>query len=265
MGAFFGILGADKTGSWAAGLALAVVAGAALALVHAVFAIHLQTDQIVSGTAVNFLALGITGYAFIDIYGTAGTPSDVPAVPDVNIPGLRDLYFVGPAIGGANLLVWLALATVLLSWVVLFKTPLGLRTRSVGEHPLAAETVGLSVYGIRYAAVLVSGMLAALGGAYLSLGFVHSFNENMTGGRGFIALAALIFGGWRPFGATAAALLFGFSSALAERMGVYSDTLPGIDVLIRTLPYVLTLIAVAGVIGRTIAPAAIGRPFAKAP
>jgi general nucleoside transport system permease protein len=264
MGAFFGIMGADKTDSWVLGLLIAIAAGGALALVHAVFSIHLQADQIVGGTAVNFLALGITGYLFIDIYGTAGTPSEVPEVPNVTIPGLEHVYFIGPAIGQANLLIWLALATIFVSWIVMFKTPLGLRIRSVGEHPRAADTVGISVYGIRYAAVVVSGMLAAVGGAYLSIGFVHSFNENMTAGRGFIALAALIFGNWRPFGAAGAALLFGFSSALAQRMSVYNETLPGIDVLIQALPYVLTLIAVAGVIGRTIPPAAVGRPYAKA-
>jgi simple sugar transport system permease protein len=142
----------------------------------------------------------------------------------------------------------------------MFKTPVGLRIRSVGEHPRAADTVGISVYGVRYAAVTFSGMLAALGGAYLSIGFVHSFNENMTAGRGFIALAALIFGAWRPFGAFAAALLFGFSSALAQRLPEYSESGA---VLFQALPYVLTLIAVAGVIGRAIPPAAIGRPYVK--
>src|SRR4029079_4317846 len=130
-----------------------------------------------------------------------------------------------------------------------------------GEHPRAADTVGISVYGVRYAAVTLSGMLAAAGGAYLSIGFLHSFNENMTAGRGFIALAALIFGNWRPFGAAAACLLFGFSSALAQRLPEYSQSA---SVLFQALPYVLTLIAVAGVIGRSIPPAAGGRPQRKA-
>jgi len=143
---------------------------------------------------------------------------------------------------------------------VMFRTPIGLRIRSVGEHPRAADTVGISVYGIRYAAVIVSGMLAALGGAYLSIGFVGSFNENMTAGRGFIGLAALIFGNWRPFGAFAAALLFGFSTALAFRLG---QPWGNAAVLFQSLPYVLTLIAVAGVIGRSIPPAASGRPYRK--
>jgi ABC-type uncharacterized transport system permease subunit len=259
-GAFFGILAADKAGSWAIGLLAAVVAGGALALVHAFFSIHVRADQIVSGTAVNFLALGITGYLYIDVYGTQGVPSDVSRIPRVSLPGIEDLYFLGPAIGDLNLMVWGSLLLVIVAYVVLFKTAIGLRLRAVGEHPKAADTVGISVYGIRYAAVTLSGMLAALGGAYLSIGFVGSFAENMTKGRGFIALAALIFGNWRPFGAFAAALLFGFSSALAQRLPEYSES--GAT-LFQTLPYVLTLIAVAGVIGRSIPPLAIGRPYVK--
>ena len=157
-------------------------------------------------------------------------------------------------------MIWLALLTVLATWVVIFRTPVGLRIRSVGEHPRAADTVGINVYLIRYAAVILSGGLAAAGGAYLSIGFVNSFNENMTFGRGFIALAALIFGNWRPFSAAAACMLFGFSSALAQRLPEYSGSAA---VLFQALPYVLTLIAVAGVVGRSIPPAAVGRPYKK--
>ena len=260
MGAFFGIWAADKLSSWALGLVAAAVAGGLLALVHAVFAIHLRADQIVGGTAVNFLALGLTGYLFIDIYGGEGTPTDIPAIPDVHLAFLEDWYFVGPVLGQLNLMIWLALVTVILAWLVLFKTPIGLRIRAVGEHPRAADTVGLDVYGIRYAAVVLSGMLAALGGAYLSIGFLGSFNQNMTAGRGFIALAVVIVGNWRPFAAAAAALLFGFSSALADRLPEYSDSAA---VLFRALPYVITIIAVAGIIGRSIPPAAVGRPYKK--
>ena len=259
-GAFFGIWGAVEFGHWAFGLVTAIVAGGALALVHAFFSIHLRADQIVSGTAINFLALGLTGYLYIKIYGDEGTPSELSTIPDVHLGFLDDVYFVGPILGDANLMIWLAFATVLASWIVIFRTPLGLRIRAAGEHPRAAETVGVSVYRIRYAAVTLSGMLAALGGAYLSIGFVGSFGENMTVGRGFIALAALIFGMWKPFGAMGAALLFGFSSALARSLPEYSEQAA---LLFETLPYVLTLIAVGGIIGRSIPPAAVGRPFAK--
>ena len=259
-GAFFGILGADKLNSWALGLLCAALAGGAFALVHAFFAIHLRADQIVGGFAINFLALGITGYLFIDIYGGEGTPPDISEIPDVHLSFLSDWYFIGPVLGQLNLMIWLAALTVLLTWVVMFKTPIGLRIRAVGEHPRAADTVGISVYKIRYASVVLSGILAALGGAYLSIGFVNSFNQNMTAGKGYIALAAVIFGNWRPWGAAAACLLFGFSNALAQRLPAYSDSAA---VLFQALPYVLTLIAVAGIIGRSIPPAAVGRPYKK--
>ncbi len=259
-GAFFGIWGAVRFDHWAIGLLTAVAAGGALALIHAFFSIHLRADQIVSGTAINFLALGVTGYLYIDLYGDEGTPSDVSTIPNVPLSFLDDVYFLGPILGDMNLMIWLALATVVLSWIVLFRTPIGLRIRAVGEHPRAADTVGISVQGTRYAAVVVSGVLAALGGAYLSIGFVGSFGENMTVGRGFIALAALIFGMWKPFGAMGAALLFGFSSALARSLPEYSEQAA---LLFEALPYVLTLIAVGGLIGRSIAPAAIGRPYEK--
>jgi general nucleoside transport system permease protein len=259
-GAFFGIWGAVEFGHWAFGIVTALVAGGALALVHAFFSIHMRADQIVSGTAINFLALGVTGYLYIKIYGDEGTPSELSTIPDVHLGFLEDAYFLGPILGDLNLMIWLAFATVLVTWIVIFRTPLGLRIRAAGEHPRAAETVGVSVYGIRYVAVTLSGMLAALGGAYLSIGFVGSFGENMTVGRGFIALAALIFGMWKPFGAMGAALLFGFSSALARALPEYSEQAA---LLFETLPYVLTLIAVGGLIGRSIPPAAVGRTYEK--
>jgi len=262
MGAFFGIWGADKTGSWVLGLVIAIIAGGALALVHAVFAVHLRVDQIVGGTAINFLALGITGYLFIDIYGDAGTPSNVSQIPDVHLGFLKHVYFVGGVFGQLNSMIWLSFAVLVGAYVFMFRTPFGLRLRSVGEHPRAADTVGISVYKTRYAAVVTSGMLAALGGAYLSIGQVHSFNQNMTHGRGFIALAALIFGKWRPFGAFGASLLFGFSTALAFQLPNVQSWASS-AILFQALPYAVTIVAVAGVIGRSIPPAAIGRPYTK--
>ncbi|HET6682730.1 MAG TPA: ABC transporter permease [Gaiella sp.] len=260
MGAFFGIMASDKLDSWLLGLLVGILSGGAIALLHAIWAVHLRADQIISGFAVNFLALGLTGYLFIDIYGQEGTPTDIPSIPAVRLSFLDGIPFIGDIFGNLNLMIWIALILIPLSWLVLFKTPLGLRIRAVGEHPRAADTVGIDVYRIRYGAVIASGMLAAAGGAFLSIGFVNSFNENMTAGRGFIALAAVIFGNWRPFGAAAACLLFGFSSALAQRLPEYSDSAA---VLFQALPYVLTLIAVAGVIGRSIPPAADGRPYQK--
>jgi len=259
-GAFFGIWAAAWSGSWVVGILMAMVFGGFLALIHAFFSIHLRADQIVSGTAINFLALGLTGYLFRYIYGTEGTPSDVSRIPDVSVPGLDKIPFIGDVIGTMNLMIWLMLLLLVLTWIVLFKTPVGLRIRSVGEHPRAADTVGISVYGIRYGCVVLSGMLAALGGAYLSIGFVGSFNENMTVGRGYIALAAVIFGKWRPFPAFAACLLFGFSSGLAQRLQTEANISAN---LLQTLPYVLTIIALVGVVGRSRGPAAVGRPYVK--
>jgi general nucleoside transport system permease protein len=260
MGAFFGIYGADKTGSWFLGILIAALAGGLLALVHAIFAVSLRADQIVGGVALNFLALGITGYFFYQLYHGANIPANIPRIPNVSIPWVKDQPFIGPAFGDLNLMIWVAILLVPFSYVVVFKTAIGLRIRACGEHPRAADTVGIDVYAVRYASVIVSGMLAALGGAFLSVGFVGTFNENMTAGRGFIALAALIFGNWRPFGAFGAACLFGFSTALAFRLPVYSSSAA---TLFQILPYVLTLVAVAGVIGRTIPPAADGRPYKK--
>jgi simple sugar transport system permease protein len=260
MGAYFGILGADITGSWVTGLLIAMAAGGVLALVHAVFSVSLRADQIVGGVAINFLAAGITGYLFVDRYGEQGTPDDVSRVPDVSIPLLRDIPFVGDAVGKMNLLTWLALLAVAALALFLFRTPRGLRLRAVGEHPRAAETVGLSVIRTRYLAVIASGMLAALGGAYLSIGFLGSFNQNLTAGRGYIALAVVICGKWRPGLALCFALLFGFSSAIAQRLPTFSESGA---VLFQALPYVLTIIVVAGVIGRSRPPAAVGQPYSR--
>jgi ABC-type uncharacterized transport system permease subunit len=260
MGAFFGIFGADLTGSWLLGAIIGMAAGAAMGLVHAVLSISLRADQVVGGTAINLLAWGITGYVFVAHYGTHGTPSDVPRVPEISLPGIKEIPFVGDAIGEASLLTWLALLLVPLLALYLFRTPGGLRLRSVGEKPRAADSVGVPVLRTRYLAVVSSGALAALGGAYLSIALVGSFNEMMTDGRGFIALAAVIFGNWRPGGALAGALLFGFSSAVAQRLPAFSDSLA---VLFQALPYVVTLVVVAGVIGRSRPPAAIGVPYVK--
>jgi general nucleoside transport system permease protein len=260
MGAFFGIFGADFTGSWLLGALIGMAAGGALALVHALFSVSFRADQVVSGFALNLLALGITGYVFIAHYGDQGTPDGIPRAPEVTLPLVESIPFVGDAIGQANVLTWLALLLVPLLALVLFRTPRGLRLRSVGEKPRAAESVGVPVIRTRYLAVVVSGLLAALGGVYLSIAFLGSFSENLTAGRGYIALAAVIFGNWRPGGALAAALLFGFSSAVAQRLPAFSESTA---VLFQALPYVLTLIVVAGVIGRTRPPAAIGVPYVK--
>ncbi|HWM10014.1 MAG TPA: ABC transporter permease [Solirubrobacteraceae bacterium] len=258
MGAFWGLWGAEVSGSWVIGLVVGMVAGLLLALLHALFSVTLRADQIVSGFAMTFIGAGITGFFFVSTYGTEGTPENIPRAPDVTIPLLEDIPFFGDVLGRMNILIWLGLLTCLLTWVVVFRTPMGLRLRSVGENPLAAQTAGVSPVRVRYVAVAISGMLAAIGGAYLSIGFVGSFGENMTAGRGYIALAVLICGRWMPRGALIFACLFGFFSALAQRLPVFSESAA---TLFQALPYVITLIAVAGVVGRSIPPAAIGRPL----
>jgi ABC-type uncharacterized transport system permease subunit len=263
-GAFFAVWGADVTNTWPLGLAIGIGAGALMGLLHAFFAITLRADQIVGGTAINFIALGLTSYLFVKLYGSQGTPRDLANVPNVPLGFLKHIPLLGgflnDVLGRQNLMIWIAIALVVVVWLVVFKTPIGLRIRACGEHPRAADTVGINVYAVRYGSVMLSGALAAAGGAFISLAFVNSFTPNMIAGRGFIALAALIFGNWRPFGAAAACLLFGFSSALAVNLQAYSTS---VSTLFTALPYVLTLVAVAGVIGRSIPPAAVGRPYVK--
>jgi simple sugar transport system permease protein len=237
-----------------------MAAGAVTGFVHAYFSLHLRANQVVSGTGINLLALGLTGFLFVSHYGDNGTPGTLPQVPNINLPGIDHTAFFGGAIGTTNVLTWVGLLLVPVVWWYLFRTRSGLRLRAIGEQPRAASTVGLKVIATRYAAVTASGALAAVGGVYLSDGFDGSFNFDMTQGRGFIALAAVIFGKWNPFGALAAALLFGLSTGLAYRLQTFSQTL---YVLFQALPYVLTLIAVAGLIGRSRPPAASGIPYVK--
>ena len=259
IGAFFGAWGADVTGTWVGGILIGLAAGGVTGLLHAIFAVTLRADQIVSGTAINFLAVGITGFLYVKIYGDQGTPDDLPQIPDVHLP-IGWIPFIGEAFEQLNLLIWIGLLCVAGLSIFLFRTRGGLRMRSVGENPLAADTAGISPIRVRYLAVIASGAFAALGGVFLSIGFVHSFSQNMTVGKGFIGLAVVIVGKWKPGGALAAALLFGFSSALAQRLPVFSPTTA---TLLQALPYVLTLIAVAGLVGRSRPPAADGIPYER--
>lgn len=249
VGAFVGIVAAEQTDSIVIGVAAAIIAGTLLAGIHAIAAIHWRSDQIVSGMALNILALGLTSYLNFQLYGTTGTPADVPDLPTV---------------ADQSILVWVSLALVPLTHLFLFGTVSGLRLRAVGEHPRAAETVGIGVRRVRYAAVLASGALAGLGGAYLSLSVAHSFTDGMTAGRGFIGLAAVIFGKWSPIGALVAALLFGYGNALSTSLqgATIGDTRVPVQ-LLGTLPYLLTILAVAGFVGRSRPPAADGVPYEK--
>ncbi|MCW2926540.1 MAG: transporter permease [Thermoleophilia bacterium] len=243
-GAFFAIYVSVQTGSWVFGLIGGMLAGMALGALHAVATVTFQADQIVSGTAIILIAAGLVNFLNLTLFGQEGSPPDVSKPPNI-----------GPADFSFSILVLLAIAAVVGTSYVIFRTPFGLRLRSVGEHPRAADTVGINVYRMRYIAVLTSGALAGAAGAFISFN-VGSYTENMVAGNGFIALAALIFGKWKPVPVMLACLLFGLSQGLATR-------LPGSPELVNSLPYVITLVALAGFVGRATAPAAAGKPYVK--
>jgi general nucleoside transport system permease protein len=257
--AFAGVVGASLSGSALVGLGFGLGAGLVFALIHALMCITFEADQIISGTAINLLALGGTGYLMVLIFGSGGTSPRVNGFKEVAIPGLSDIPLIGPALFNQSLLVYLMYVLIPITYVGVFRTPFCLRLRATGEVPEAVDTAGVSVARMRYYGVALSGLLAACGGVYLSMGILSAFTENMTGGRGFIALAALIFGRWNPIGAAAAALLFGFG--LAVTFQVPQEAIP-IE-FIQMLPYVLTIVALASFGGRAIAPAAIGKPYRK--
>jgi simple sugar transport system permease protein len=248
-----------------AGVIGAVLAGSLLAWLHAWASIRFQANQVVSGMAINLLALGLTSYLYYTLYGSQGTPGNLAGIPNMNIPALGGITFLslGSILFQQNPITYLAFLTVILVYVFLFRTTLGLRIRSVGEHPRAADTAGINVQRLRYLAVILSGALSGLAGAYLALNGPHGlFTDNMTGGRGFIALAAMIVGKWTPFGAMGACLLFAFGQALAVSLsGLTVGSYEVSQYLLNMLPYVVTIIVVAGLVGRSTPPAADGIPY----
>ncbi|GIF43154.1 ABC transporter permease [Actinoplanes xinjiangensis] len=262
MGAFAGALvGTMATSVWA-GLISAAVGGVIIAAILAVLSIRYLVDQTVVGMVLNLFALGITGFLYERLMQPdAQTYNTPPQMPEWRIPGLADIPVIGPVLFEANLLVWVALALVVAIHFGLSRTRWGLRTRAVGEHPTAADTVGIRVRGLRYLNVLLGGVVAGIGGAYFTLVATGSFTKNMTAGAGFIALAALIFGRYTPFGALGAALFFGFAQKLATYLSAIESPVP--SQFLNMLPYLATLIAVAGLVGRVRAPAADGQPYIK--
>ncbi|HEY3082741.1 MAG TPA: ABC transporter permease, partial [Chloroflexota bacterium] len=238
-GAFVGFLVGIYTGSLALALLGAVAVGVLLAGLHAVLAIRFRVDQIISGTVINILAVGATGFLNRQLFMT-GAPPGQAVLPSMKIPALGDLPVVGRILFEQKPITYAAVLLVVLVHVVLFRTAWGLRIRAVGEHPLAADTVGIDVYRTRYLSVLVGGALAGLGGAYFTLESVPHFEPLMTNGRGFIALAAMIFGKWTPLGAWGAALLFGVAEALPVTLQIQGINVP--FQLVGLLPYVLTIV-----------------------
>ena len=242
------------------GVLAALMAGAAMAALHAVLSIQFMVDQIISGTVVNILAVGVTGFirrAFL-LNNPFGAPSVLPLW---KIPILSDIPIVGRIFFQNQPIVYMMMIILVAVHIMLFYTRWGLRTRAVGEHPRAADTLGINVYKTRYINVIVSGLIAGLGGAWFSLETVGSFDDLMTGGKGFIALAAMIFGKWNPFGAAGGALLFGFSDALQIKLQITDVNVP--YQFLGMLPYIVTMIVLGGLIGRAIPPAADGVPYTK--
>ncbi len=260
-GAFMGYAVAFATHNVWLGVLAAILSGMAIASLHALLSISFMVDQIVSGTVINILAVGITG-VFYRTYIEQSTLAGPGVLPVWRVPILADLPVVGPIFFRQQLVTYAMLLLIVVIQVLLFHTVWGLRTRACGEHPLAADTVGINVYFVRYVNVILSGALAGLGGAYFSLQQIGNFLPNMTGGRGFIALAAMIFGKWTPVGSFGASLLFAGADQLGSRFqGIYGIHLP--FQFLGMLPYILTIVVVAGAMGRAVAPAAVGRPYRK--
>lgn len=244
VGAFSAVFFSFKTGSPWAGLLGAMVIGGLFGLLLAFLSINFKANQVIVGTAINILAASLTTFLLVEIWGRPGQTDNVE-------------YF--QSWGPFNLFTYLAFALVIISYFVIYKTPFGLRIRAVGEHPRAADTLGVNVYVTRYICVTISGILAGIGGASLSIGTVSLFREGMVAGKGFIALAALIFGKWNPIGAMLACLFFGFADALQT----IARDLPVPEDFLYALPYILTMLAVSGFVGKSVGPAAGGIPYEK--
>ena len=262
-GAFTGAVAASFFGALWLGLVLGSAAGALLGAMLAVFAIRYLVDQVVLGVVLNVFAAGLTGFlydrALVPYQNSLNSPATF--LP-VKIPLLGDIPIIGPVLFDSTIFLYITYVLLVGVQVGLFSTRWGLRVRAVGEHPMAADTVGIRVLGTRYGAVIMGGLIAGIGGAYLTIGSNGNFTPNISSGLGYIALAALIFGRWTPFGALAAALLFGFTSELQSVLSTINVPIPS-DILLMA-PYVATIVAVAGLVGRVRAPAADGKPYIKA-
>lgn len=242
-----------------AGVLTAVLAGMLFALIHALVTITFRVDQIISGVALNLLAVGLARFLNILFFRVSTQSPGVSGFTPVNLPLLKDIPALHPIATGVSPMILVALALVVLSHWVLRRTRFGLRLRAVGEYPLAADTLGISVYGMRYAGVLISGALAGMAGAYLAIEQAHLYFEGMTQGRGYIALAAMIFGNWWPLGAMGASALFGYFDALSLRV----VRLPVPYQFINVLPHIVSILVLAGFVRRAQPPAADGIPYAK--
>ena len=260
--AFAAAVVGSVTQSVPAAIVAAIAAGVVMAALLALFSINYLVNQVVLGVVLNLLAVGMTGFLFDQlVQPAASTYNNAPVLDTIAIPGLSAIPFFGRVLFDQNVLAYLAMIAVAVVWVLLYRTTWGLRVRSVGEHPQAADTVGISVRGIRWSAVLAGGVLAGLGGSFFTLASTGQFTKEFTVGNGFIALAAVIMGRWRPVLATIMCLFFGFVTQMASQLQTLSTPMP--SQLLLVLPYIATIIAVAGLVGRVRPPAADGVPYEK--
>jgi len=262
LGAFAAAAVASAFGTLWFGLITGSLAGGVLGLVLAAFAINFLVDQIILGVVLNVLASGLTGYLNDRVLVSRPELNSGLTFSAVKIPGLGDIPIIGPIFFDSTIFLYIMYGMIIFVQIGLFSTRWGLRVRAVGEHPTAADTVGIRVRATRYRNVILGGLIAGIGGAYLTVGSVGTFTKDMSSGLGYIALAAMIFGRWTPLGATAAALLFGFANSLQATLSTINVPISSYFLLMA--PYVATIIAVAGLVGRVRAPAADGKPYVKA-
>jgi ABC-type uncharacterized transport system permease subunit len=250
------------TGNLYLGLLSALVTGGLVAALHAFLVIRFKVDQIVSGVAINIIGAGVTSFAssrFLEKNTNALNNSGT--FPVISIPLLSKIPVIGPVLFENNIVIYLTILLVIVMHIVLFYTPWGLRTRAVGEHPKAADTLGVNVYLTRYINVIIGGIICGLGGAYFTIGSVGRFDEIMTAGKGFIGLAAMIFGKWNPMGAYTSSMIFGFADSLQVKLQILRTPIPSEFLLMA--PYIVTMIVLTGVVGRAVPPAADGQPYEK--
>lgn len=261
IGAVSGFFGAYLTHNGWMGLLFGLIGGILINLIFAFATVSLNGDQIVNGMILNIFAIGLSSFIYRSAFGITGQPTEINGFKESLLPVLGNIPYIGPALFNHTAPVYIAFLLIPLCFVLLYKTTFGLKLRSVGEYPKAADTLGINVTKMRYLACMFCGGLAGLGGAYLSVAYMNKFLDNMVAGRGFIALAAVIFGKWKPQGVMWACLLFGFADALQLRLQALGFKIP-YQFLIM-LPYVLTLVALAGIIGKTVGPAANGQPYRR--
>jgi general nucleoside transport system permease protein len=259
-GAFTGALMGSLLGGWG-GLVMAVLVGGMFGMILAALVVTFRMDQIIAGVVINLFVLGLTSYVTSQVFAHNRHLNNAEIFRSWKIPILGDIPVIGPMLFNQNLFVYGALILVGVTTYYLFHTKGGLRARAVGEHPRAADTLGIDVYFTRYLHVTMAGMVAGFGGAWFTLGSVGRFDENMTGGRGFIGLAAMIFGRWHPVGALSAALIFGFADSLQQKLALLNTPIP--SEFLAMAPYIATIIVVAGLIGKARPPAADGKPYVK--